>query len=317
MNLQNRPDNNTTFSSFLYRFVFLILKITFHFTNKKVSIWYRNSLVQRTVTFPFSDIDLTILVNDKRDVAKPLCLLKTMRRFIPILGEVNVFDLNDFQYIIPCLNYYELKRDQKLYSLTVAHHPHHDKYDAQAFLIRMIIADAVNLKKRPAIRYKKWKNHLNEVSHHIKILPQALQESDIRENLSHMITGLSFNQFLSLLKVARTQHSLLGHPRLDKNFIKVLTLFPVDALSWCVFFEDVDFYVCTLKSLDHDSLSLTLSQLKWELCGAYTQIHVVDDKEQVVNHAENILYVLNMLKIYQYDSLVNLILHAAHTKPYC
>ena len=270
--------------------------------------WARNSYYFDNIVPGLSDIDFTILLNSersRREIQLFLKLYSLFKRFIPILGEINIYEQKDLSSAATWINWYELKRDPMLFNLVEALSPKNgDKF---VYLLRLLESDAFNLISRPSQRHKKWQRHFQEVElccpNEITllntisaILPCSPITQKHNETKSFLSYYLSHNQ-------SETYQNL----HCDEKERLFIIMYPH---RWLVAANGERSLVSTLRRLrfTEEELEIICAQLKWEVNGLYTQKFTLPDTSSLMTYIDmimNFLVLLEDMKEQEYISLID------------
>lgn len=122
-------------------------------------VWLRNSFALGYWSFALSDLDISVWVDGETvEVAKEWERLKPYRLLL-IGGEVQIYSSRTTPHFLPYANPWELRRDPELIKQTQYLLELKDDMTLTVFLVRSIASDRL-LRREPALRQRKWKEHL-------------------------------------------------------------------------------------------------------------------------------------------------------------
>ncbi len=259
-------------------FLRILLKLLFGPATK---VWDRNSVRARTFIFGVSDLDITVL-SDRELPAPELCkALKISKRFLPFLGEANVYLATDLKVLVPRMNSFELRRDPVLESVTkVARRE--DRIEKLIFLQRMFFSDALTLAEGPLLRQKKWRHHLELTG--IEVPEGQLTTETVIQALGSLLPsrpGLS-GSLRRWMKEFRSPEFDVYHAEMGEGF----RILAPHLYLW--FHHDREARDRELlESLLSEERALIERQIDWEIWGLYCQRSWLR-ATQVLEHLERL-----------------------------
>lgn len=137
-----------------------LVRVCSFLTSSRLQIDVRNSYALGYYEPLYSDIDVTV-IGDRADLISFISRINKLRSKLPIIGELNAFEIKDAQEAAFFANPYELFRDPLLQKMSQKSGPSHSPTDADkiVFIIKMLEADYRALKFRPNTRKQKWNHH--------------------------------------------------------------------------------------------------------------------------------------------------------------
>lgn len=262
----------------------------------KLTVWPRNSFVTGALEPGYSDLDLTVIREEKNSsVGLFRDRYRNLKIFFPMLGEVNFYSGKNLQIIAENQNSFELKRDPMLvrhFQLT----PIFTAIEAAVFLLRQLEKDLHNLRLHPEKRIKKWQSHFSAIKKELGGLPVAKALSLDEKNLKKTIVGA----IIHLTQVAHIENlntALIEKLNEKLNFLLHLLEVGINLSAENLFWTFDDWFVAWSPhrivdserlrvKFDPDQHDFFIAQMKWELCGALTQsdsdVLPVDTKEYLI-----------------------------------
>ena len=150
--------------------------------------WTRNSLRLKRIEPFLSDIDFTLFFAEcltKTQIHEDFLAYMKIRKFIPLLGELNIYPLSWQPLTLRNMNPLELDRDPVLkYRLAKTYRPRTTGSD-YVFLLRNLISDQTNLKQLPQTRLKKWAGHFADLN--LPFAPEKLSFSYVLQTCLGLI----------------------------------------------------------------------------------------------------------------------------------
>ncbi len=245
----------------LYIPIYWLIKLSCGFSK---GIWVRNSVYFGNQIFYLSDIDLTIADDNPGKLVKKVHFLK---KFLLMIGELNVYKTCYFPYLAEIMNPCELSRDPRL-AAYISTKPNVDVSDALVFLLRSYQSDFNNLQRWSWLRVRKWNSHFVYLTNYF----QVIDGLNLFETIEELSDGELNHQNLSL-----ENKMLFPHLWFDSHYSHdELIALGREALESSVLSKD-----------------LFRKQLGWEFCGVMSQIEVINNNDQVRNHFTNIVTLLS------------------------
>ena len=255
-----------------YRGCYLVVAFAFARRLSDVEIGYRNSLALNRIEPFLSDLDVTTICGSQ-DRRAASVLFERLKRWLPVLGELNIYDRETMSSVVTQMNAFERERDPKLRSFR-------DRkgsalqIDAEkiVFAIRMLEADWIGLQSRPSTREKKWKGHFQDLGwarprelDHASVLEHLLEKADFQDS-GDIIT--------SVIDSFRSGQPLHLHPQISHPAVQTLLFHRVCFSS-------------PSQDLREKDWAVIEAQKKWEAWA----LHVVPalDPVSVTNHTFNML----------------------------
>jgi hypothetical protein len=263
-----------------YQTGLLLLKLIFQF-GLGIHVWNRNSTRNGSFIFGISDLDITLVYDGRVSVEFIHSALKTLKKIVPFLGEVNLYQANHLSVILSKMNSFELMRDPELIS-KYKQHKRPSLGERFVFIQRMLFSDAHSLNADPLYRQLKWQNHLKLINFEFKgelidfysMITVLKELSQNTPRLCESIQNWSEKVFENNFDVYRT------------NLGEGFGIFAPHCKLWFQSFEDVSY----LKSLTKIELEIFLAQIDWEICGIYSQKYHLP-RSQFQYHLEMLLKV--------------------------
>ena len=272
-----------------------------------LSCWARNSYFFHNIIPGLSDIDFTIMVKPgmpERRVQKFIEFYSYVKRIMPFLGEINIYDTSDLEELSFWINRYEANRDPKLSSFLTLPSPRVG--DRFIYLLRLLESDANNLIKNPSMRQKKWLRHFQEVG--LKA-PEDITLPGLIEAISNVsssdIGNSKTKEFLTFyINHNRTETFQHLHREGDEKLF--IILYPH---RWLVAANGEKELRNTLTNLHFSQAELELiyAQLRWEINGLYSQRFTLPDKSNVIVYIDMIMNFLVLLQDAREEDFIQLI----------
>lgn len=257
-----------------YLLAYFFIKQSFKNTfTQQEKVWIRNSFYSGNTVLGLSDIDLSLLITDKKNsnqLKQFLTKITELKKFFPFIGEINVLDTNSIKTFISFCNSYEVNRDPDLRMLSI--NTHLSKGQAYTYILRCFSSDYHHLSLFPELRIRKWSKHLLEIEKHTNFkIQKVTQETPIK--------------ILS---------SLYSNPEVDSVLTKLYYLkgpynFSIKEVAICFLLYPSKIYhineskeltselieeITKLASSNNDMLFENFfNQQSWEIWGLFTQIN--------------------------------------------
>lgn len=258
--------------------------------------WARNSYYFNNIIPGLSDIDLTLFItpdSNKKRVHQFINLYTHLKKIIPFLGELNIYDAEDLIKIKNWVNWYEVRRDPKLSAYIALQKPQIG--DRFIYLLRLLESDAHNLIKNPSLRHKKWFRHFQEVDLEAPdeiTLPDLIHaiSSSSPSNIPHGEIEEFLTYYLNHKQTETFNH--LHREGEEKLFI---TLYPH---RWLVAANGENKLRSSLESMhfSKEELGMIYAQLSWELNGLYSQKYTLPEESNLIIYIDMILNFLVLLR---------------------
>lgn len=258
--------------------------------------WTRNSYRHKRIVPGISDIDFTILYSAQIEPSRLhqfLAFYQKLKKIIPILGEINVYQKEMLYLTERWINPYELRRDPGLQTFLTAYPE--NSFNLFTYLLRMLESDAKYLKLNLKSRLKKWNFHLEETNQN------PLNDLQIEELINSIskLKPISYPQeeisdflFRYILEGTAKAYSYLRNKRSIKLFI---ILYPHRWLVHANGINDVEISLGAIKFLPEE-INLILNQIQWELVGLQTQVFSRLEKGDIESYLELIIKFLRLIK---------------------
>jgi hypothetical protein len=267
-------------ASIPYYIVIYLLK---YLLPSNIKLWYRNSLYFSNVCFGISDIDLTLYYQNGggSNIQIMINKLKGLKKYIPIIGEVNIYTSSDIGFVEKIINPFELDRDPLLKrNISSRLKTREAKI---VFLFRMLKSDLQGLANYPKARQRKWRQHFLDTE--MKTYP-IMNLKEIKEKIfSYFCFELSDQGIMNEFFNSDHSKEYLCQKYKESNRKRTyLVFFTVEWIGYSIanrtFYDD-------LKLIQKCSLEEKLiicENLKWELFGVYTQYLFSNDTEDFRHH---------------------------------
>lgn len=300
--LQNMQILITKFLDLLPSFIALIpykasyIIVRFLANQHNLLCWSRNSYQHKRVVPGLSDIDFTILYSlqhSSMHLNNFLSLYAQLKKIMPILGEINSYQMETLYLTEKWANPYELNRDPLLKKY-ITPRPN-EPFARFCYLLRMLESDAKNLKHSPQNRTKKWSYHLSEAQlATLNKLQLNLLISSITSLKTVPYSQDEINDFLIrfIKDGPQATYSYLRFNRAIKLFIVLLPH------RWLVIANGMNDVEICLKAnqFNSDEVNLILHQIYWELAGLQAQVPTLAEKHNSLDYLDLIQNFLNRLK---------------------
>lgn len=263
----------------------------------QLKCWPRNSYYFKNIVPGLSDIDFTLFIPSQSPESTLQLFLtsyKYLKKFIPILGEVNIYEEAELPLIEKLINSYELKRDPLL-TQSYLSSKKEDDLEKIVYILRMIESDFKSITNRSHLRRKKWSFHFKEIG-----LP-APMNFDLRSIIRSLdsltqdfISTLQLETVLS--KMAKGKISLIYNEATSLEQMKqMILLYPHRWLVYANGLNQTEHYLEQIK-LSASEEDLVLSHIRWELFGLITQRHNLSKENNLNNYLEMIINFLDKIK---------------------
>lgn len=255
-----------------------------------VRTWTRNGMRTGNVQLLVSDIDLTIDCRtvSREDALAVLRKYRSLRRFVPVLGEANWLFSDSISFLAKYGNPLEIARDPELETLLRPSGLRAPTDSARAvFLLRMLVADRRNLMKRPAARSGKWVRHLRAagVEHFGAEIDLASLFGGI-EDLLETVLGISARSRLRQIVFER------GRPGASAGELHLLVFYREwlgeamrSGLRWAE---------SEMKKMSDGGLRVFREQLLWELAYICMSEAAIENPEVAKKHADLLLELMRI-----------------------
>ena len=272
-----------------YQIGFFLCKRYFEKNFQNSHLWVRNSVSRKTLVFGLSDLDLTLLTDYKFDQKQFNFLCKKVKKLVPFMGEVNVYQKDHLDFVAKTINTFELERDIVL-KKHIQIQTQLANVDKVVFLLRMLRSDKDLLKGEHHHRQNKWRDHLQMLN---LPLPQGLIDSNY---IIRQISQFFPNQEM----VFKTLGTWLANaPWRDDlyhdHFGEPWKFLNPHLYLW---FEK-DELISTNVPNDFEKKVLE-RQIDWELFGLYTQRSWLD-QESIKHHINRLQKSLEFYQILSYN----------------
>ncbi len=151
-------------------------------------IWARHSFLDSAAFVPFvSDLDLTCWFDSAPDIAtveKTLQIRSRLARWMPWLGEINLYAAGEARAFAPFANPLELARDPRTLELLPGARRSADSAERSVFILRGIESDVRHLLMHPEVRTPKWRSHLSAIGHELEGAPDLVRLTQLAVRLS-------------------------------------------------------------------------------------------------------------------------------------
>lgn len=239
----------------------------------------------------------------EKRVQKFIELYSYAKRFMPFLGEINIYDTSDLEELSLWINRYEANRDPRLSSLLTLPSPREG--DRFIYLLRLLESDANNLIKNPSLRQKKWLRHFQEVG--LKATEDITLFGLIEaiSNVSSSVIGNSKTKEFLTFYINHNRTETFQHLHKESDEKLFITLYPH---RWLVAANGKKELRNTLTNLHFSQAELELiyAQLRWEINGLYSQRFTLSDKSNVIVYIDMIMNFLVLLQDVREEDFIQL-----------
>ncbi|MCY4523424.1 MAG: hypothetical protein OXB84_01665 [Halobacteriovoraceae bacterium] len=259
-----------------------------------VDIWYRHSLYFNNITPGLSDIDTDLFFLNKTNFKlqkKTLKRFLILKKYIPLLSEVNIYEEDTVDFIRDCINPLELQRDPLLLKKINIPLKKPSMEEKLIFTIKMLYSDRKNLLLYPNLRKKKWNFHFKQldINDNIKNL-----------NLTKILNILDRHVFSHFPQIAIKEilEQYLKKDQIPSSFSSIdkkrsyFLLFPNQFYSH----EFSDSFLKEIFSkMDGHNQKIYIEPIKWELWGLYTQYKIIGNKFPLIPHLKRLSKTIDYL----------------------
>lgn len=247
-------------------------------SNNQNHIHPRNSYVFNRIEPLYSDVDFTIILKQNSFVIRKNyeALFSSIRKFIPLLGELNIYSNEYVDTLLKIGNPIELLRDPYLcknYSFTI--YPEH----RFLFINKMLESNYRVLMQNDDSNKNKWNFYLHHAWNQTlsNISPAHILTENLKLVGQDTGSWIEIDQFLQL--------------NTDSDWVNIEAL--ANQKSWwkCLFPNRV----CHLEldyNLSHFHQLCLLAAVEWEIWGLATR-PTHQNPQQVTNHARRLIDILN------------------------
>jgi hypothetical protein len=255
-------------------------------TSLPLELWSRNSF--RTPAFtPFkSDLDLTFWLENSPNFSEVKSMWRThrfLKKFIPFLGEINLHVRDEALSFVELANQFELNRDPDLHSKLKVPPRKSSRADEIIFLLRMLEADAKNIKTRPDKRIRKWRFHLAQIG-----APRWTEPLTLESMLTAILqrSGLPGDEQTAAVKALLTYYEIRAKGETYYGL-------PADQAQDLMTF--LPHYFCfhkeKIEALSGERAEICLRQVRWETWGLSSQYRLFSFAGQSLDqHLQNLIY---------------------------
>lgn len=283
-----------------YHLTYMIVKVIVGGNSYK--IWSRNSYKFKKLEPGISDIDFTLLVENKEEVPAIVSKKRSLQKLIPIIGEMNIYDKKDLYFISKVINHFEKLRDPNLANLLP--HSNESQIDKLIFLTRMLESDIQNLNERPKQRLNKWNYHFKHLA-----IPKVEDELSIR-SISKLIDDYSDSRY----KASELFEKIVDEKSFDTIYYKYRKSFRIKEIicllthRWLVHANGIgDLEICiNANDFDQFDIDVICANLKWEAFGIYTQAHQQDQSKNILYTELIILFLDDLYNKTSNEMLISL-----------
>lgn len=268
------------------------------FIPKSLVVLTRHSFSLDKLTFPLSDIDITIAIQNEKDLDyKLLSKISLLKKIILPIGEISFIYNDDFKILKSTINPLEWQRAPEVASYFNYHRIPITNADYIVYLCRMYLSDIRNLYFNFKNRENKWQYHLEQI------------ETDVKfSNFKNSLEFISFVGSLILERYAQEgvgeyfinltqyQFGLLKHKR--RSHLKFMILY--DFKYWVessIYNNDFELELELIDDFSKQEKEIILKQIQWELWGIYTQLPISKNLHLIKKHLETLRLVLSYLDI--------------------
>ena len=257
-----------------------------------LSVWPRNSFHFGIINPGISDIDLTLFfaqATPKEQRKKSLGRLASLKRIFPVLGEANVYRANEIGLFKEAGNFFELRRDPKLFSrLDRCWTKQRIASDAAVFALRALWSDYAHLKACPEQRRHKWGYIFQALNAQMGLdLSLDVSLESICANIVLIAPCLKrdISVFANFFEDRKNETLCLAYLRLYPHY-------------WLGDYHGHGKFKEFLSSLSHPSpeaQGIVRSQVAWEIWGIYSQIPLLPADGSLGYHFLNLRKILGYL----------------------
>jgi hypothetical protein len=283
-----------------YYLCFYIVKL--RFIDLPMKVWFRNSLYFKNIIFLISDIDLTFYFKirpSKLQLKKIKKRYEILKKFLPILGEINIYYKEDVVRFFDLANKYEIDRDPKLIERLDLKIKGRGDAEKIAFITRMFESDVKNIRDFFKLRRKKWNFHFGQIDLSTTIKLENTQS--MYKNLKKLYSALGENYFEFINDILSKYEDNERYDQIykDRAWVKYLmVLYPNRWIGRSFENGNIEKDLLLFKDFNEIEKIVFLEQIKWEVWGLMSQ-YMIMDKDQLMTlpeHMHNILEVLNNVK---------------------
>ncbi len=266
--------------------------------NGQARIWARNSYALKRLNPGISDIDVTFLFKapySNKEIKRKISHFQKWRKYFPLWGELNSYKEDELKVFAPYFNPYERQRDLKLQENLKYKFDNPSLENKFVYILRMLKADAHNLKKHPELRKKKWIYHFQQVGipYSIQLLEPIISELILPLNLS--LNVQIFKDFLTVDENSEQEVDQFYLPLSSNERASFILIFPLRWLVVSLRNHQFDQDLTLVKAFNTNEQKLLLEHLRWELMGIYSQYHQMALDGDLSKHIANIKRVLENL----------------------
>lgn len=262
---------------------------------KDFALWPRNSFYFKNLVVGRSDLDLTIFFFRSSDPKKLKWILlryKMIKKICPWLGEINLYQKEEFLELGTVFNRREIERDPLLaLYLPRIQRQVPDTIDDKVFVLRMLENDHL-LKTCFPKRRKKWAKHLTDLG-----IAQAFNSDDLElsDLLNLLASAFSLDKALLFAIVVdkKTFYDLYNDHRYCSLLMKY---FPHQWMSFAIQYWDFEKDLHRFSDLDEKDSLLVLGQIEWEVMGLLSQYRFASDKKHLIWHLDQMNQIVTKLK---------------------
>ena len=267
-----------------YHMAFLVTKYLLE--NSTLKVWSRNSFYFNIINPGISDIDFTFFSMKRRNPSEYVSKLYTLKRIrclFPVIGEANIYQRGDICLYKACGNYFELKRDPKLFrQLNRTWDKKRILEDAVTFILRALWSDYNYLRDYPQMRHHKWNFIFSSINDELK-----LQLKTEAEGIDDVVSNLYL--LYPALKEDFSDMPPFFKDKTHKDYAQIyLKIYPHFWLGDNWHREEFENDIFSLGTLGRESKDIVHSQIAWEIWGIYSQMFSLRDFQGLRAHLNNL-----------------------------
>lgn len=297
------------FGKFPYKIIHWLILRVFYDEKLGIRVWSRNSFELNYLEPGFSDLDLTVFCDnsENKDAAyKTLKRIENLKRFIPLIGEVNFYLASEIHKYEKHFNFFELARDPQLVAkLSIT--SKNILIEAIVFILKQLEGDIEMLHKCQEKRIKKWTFIYN-------LINQNIQEAELSKRIPFDGKKIKETMTCIILHLMKIFDHVEFHKQFSKlNFYfemrlkkielyKIPDIFLEDPLLYVLIFDKINGQTIVPKSLDQFHIGIIKEKVDWEISGNNSQKKCEKFSQQQVNHLRSIHSRILTIKV-QYQVL--------------
>ena len=233
--------------------------------------------------FPFSDIDVTVVLAEPQDANVFAAFYQGLGQFLPWFSEVNIYVKEEWQHLEKWMNCCEKERSQGRGD-ELEHFGDQRKYERFVFIVKMICSNKTSVLKNRILgrKYRKWGFYLKVFSNSTVSVGPLTTFEDVLAFLAAELQK-DFPKF-----------------NWEEVFECLIEKGTYEKYPWA---EPIEWLKVSLRSnqemplasLGEDEKAFVRAAIRWEICGVYSQISQIGVRSNLLQHVKNLRFFLQGL----------------------